>query len=433
MLCKINANPGGVVSDEKARAINFLRALQAVCTASAGSTPSVTPITAPSTNGSGDCIVEVVSNAEAGGWTSSASTTVTTSYNASNSTYYLLDLYNSSTGKSTYPYAKVSFATNLSYSFNSSYATYPFIDMIIGFHTATTADGNYLSGFSSYGTSGNNYSDYTGRNISGGAGNGTTPGITGSATDSYRGLRPSNGEFLVASTANYIIIANANGLWYYGMRSNAAWENAYTDNPYVFGFNYNCNGNASASSWNSPQTYHSSANQAAFFGYGHDGSGLLSPTPKWSHAFTSTYNAGPYLNYCPVSGGGYYSAYPYVTFGGSGLGGMCGQIMPFGLRSATANTMVGPSTDSSTGANVPPAYPIVASFAGGPNHWQFSSIRALTGMVLPGMYRSLAGSDAYMNQYYTAGTTYVVGTENYYPYTIGNNTSFKDLMLIRKY
>jgi hypothetical protein len=54
-------------------------------------------------------------------------------------------------------------------------------------------------------------------------------------------------------------------------------------------------------------------------------------------------------------------------------------------------------------------------------------------MVAPGIYRSLAGSDAFMNQFYTAGTTYVVGTENYYPYTVGTNTGYKDMFLIRKY
>jgi hypothetical protein len=98
---------------------------------------------------------------------------------------------------------------------------------------------------------------------------------------------------------------------------------------------------------------------------------------------------------------------------------------------------IGPSTDSSTGANVPPAYPIVGSHIGATiNNSQANpilGIAANTGMVLPGIYRSLAGSDAFMNQFYTAGTTYVVGTENYYPYTVGLNTSFKDLFLIRKY
>ena len=117
MLCRVNASIGGV-TDSKALAINLLRCIQAVCTTGAGGTPSVQPVSGPGTYASGDCIVEVVSNAEAGGWTSSASTTVTPSYSATNATYYMVDLYNMSTGKTTYPYYKTTFTTNINVYFN---------------------------------------------------------------------------------------------------------------------------------------------------------------------------------------------------------------------------------------------------------------------------------------------------------------------------
>jgi hypothetical protein len=431
MLCRINATIGA--TDVKAQTINLLRCLQAVCTASAGSTPSVQPVTAPSTFGTGDCIVEVISNAEAGGWTSSSSTTVTTGYSATNATAYYVDLYNSS-GKTTYPYHKVTFSSNQSYPFsNASFAaSYPFVDMFIGFHTATTMDGNYSSGFTSYGTSqaADNFSGFTGRSITAGV---PVNSPTGAATDTTRGLRAASGEFLVASTANYVIIIGANGMYYFGVRSNAAWENAYTNNPYVAGFAYNCYSTSSALS--ATHTAVSSSNQLAVFGYGVDSTGTVSPaSPRWRHGwYNITQGTAAYYNFCPITGGGGTLNNAYPSWGYGAYCGFSGPIMPFGLRSGNGNTMVGPSTDTATGANVPPAYPIVVNYSGSTNNWQIPNISALTGMVLPGLYRSLAGSDAFMNQYYTAGTTYVVGTENYYPYTVGNNTGFKDLMLIRKY
>lgn len=430
MLVRFNATLGGA-TDEKARAINFLRCVQAVCTAAAGSTPSVQPVTAPSTLGTGDCIVEVISNAEAGGWTSSASTTATTSYSATNATYYVVDLYNSSTGKTTYPYAKVTFTTNLSYPFSAAFATYPYIDMIFGFHTATTADGAYLSGFTSNGVSqaADQWSAYRSRNITGMQGVGATT-VSYSGLLSDRALRAANGEWLIASTANYIILMNSNGIFYYGMRSNAAWENNYVDNPYVIGFSYNIQGSNAAS--NATHTYASTCNNLACWGYGVDSTGAVNPAaPKWKHAVYYSGSVGP----CPVGGQGIAASTGtgYYSWGYSGTNGYSGCLMPFGMRSQNGNTMVGPATDTSTGANVPPAYPIVANYSGSVNNWQVLSVSALTGMVLPGIYRSLAGSDAYMNQYYTAGTTYVVGTENYYPYYVGNYTAYRDLFLIRKY
>lgn len=430
MLCRINATIGA--TDVKAQTINLLRCIQAVCTAAAGSTPSVVPVTAPSTNGTGDCIVEVISNAEAGGWTSSASTTVTTGYSATNASPYYVDLYNAS-GKTTYPYHKVTFATNLTtYTFsNASYATYPFLDMVIGFHTATTMDGNYFSGFTSYGTSAavDNYSAWTGRCITNGY---AANQPTAANTDTTRWLRSSTGEMLIASTANYIILIGALGINYFGVRSNAAWENSYTNNPYVAGFTYNV-----VTPTNNTPTSASSANQLAVFGYGVDTTGAVSPAaPRWRHGYYNpTQGTTAYFNNCPISGGGNGSSagYGIANYGYGTYCGFSGPIMPFGLRSATANTMVGPSTDTATGANVPPAYPIVVNYSGSVNNWQIPNASALTGMVLPGLYRSLAGSDAYMNLYYTTGTTYVVGTENYYPYTVGTNTAYKDLFLIRKY
>ena len=124
MLCKINPTLGSA-TDERARAINWLRAVQAICTASAGSTPSVASVNTPTaspvigTSGSVNVITEVISNTEAGGWNNSPSTNITPNYNTAFASPYQLDLYRDS-GKATYPYRKMSFRTNYHTSFAGS-------------------------------------------------------------------------------------------------------------------------------------------------------------------------------------------------------------------------------------------------------------------------------------------------------------------------
>jgi hypothetical protein len=435
MLCRINATIN--TTDLRAQAINFIRCIRAVCTAGAGTTPSVQPVTAPSTFGAGDCIVEVISNAEAGGWTESSTTTisspfagsqVTTAYSASYTGTYYVDLYNSATGKTTYPYYKQTIGTSFTaanFFGTASYLTYPTIDWSTGFHTATTLDGTYASGLIANGTGG---VGHTCRNFTSnyaGASNATNYSNSGYA------FKANAGEWLVASTSQYIIVIGSNGIFYWGNRSNAQWENSYTNNPYAFAFSYNSNSSTSATA---VTTGTSSLNTVIAWNYTMDNTGTVSASPSWKQG---NYNAANSVD--PIGGSG------TNTTGGAGYriqgyetyNGFMAPLMPFGLRSNSGQPMVGPSTDSSTGANVPPAYPIVAAHMGSALNNALANpvagIASNTGMVLPGIYRSLAGSDAFMNQFYTAGTTYVVGTENYYPYTVGLNTSFKDLFLIRKY
>jgi hypothetical protein len=301
MLCRINATIN--TTDTKAQAINFLRCIRAVCTAAAGSTPSVTPVTAPSTFGAGDCIVEVISNAEAGGWTESSSTTFTqttpsltgtqwtTAYNASLAGCYFLDLYNSATGKTTYPYYKQTFATSMSsgnYFSGTNWATYPNMDWSTGFHTATTIDGNYLAGLTY-----NSNTSATSRNFTMNFGNTSSASAYNSAGHSFRA---NAGEWLIASTSQYIIIIGSNGIFYWGNRSNAQWENSYTNNPYNFAFSYHCNSTWSAGGL---QTTASNINTILHYGYSIDNTGTISASPSWKQGnYQSAYNADP------VGGGG---------------------------------------------------------------------------------------------------------------------------------
>ena len=54
MLCKINPTVGGA-TDERARAINMLRAIQAICTAAANTTPTCPSQTGSTATPSGAC------------------------------------------------------------------------------------------------------------------------------------------------------------------------------------------------------------------------------------------------------------------------------------------------------------------------------------------------------------------------------------------
>jgi len=87
--------------------------------------------------------------------------------------------------------------------------------------------------------------------------------------------------------------------------------------------------------------------------------------------------------------------------------------------------MTGPVSDPLTGTLVPPAFPI--TFARNKQNSNNSGGTAI------GLYKSMGGSDSFMQQYYTPGQTFVVNNEAYYAYAIGNDTLYRDLFLVRKY
>jgi hypothetical protein len=428
MLCKINPTLGGA-TDEKARAINFLRAIQAICTASAGSTPSVASITTPTASpvigiaGSVNVITEVISNTEAGGWTTSASTDITSNYNASSSSPYTLDFYRDS-GKATYPYRKLSFRTNPVYGF-TSYSSYPTIGVSHGYNTATDATGNYLlstnwTDTSAYGVTNKYRFDVNYWND-----NGTN-----------NGFKPGAGEWLIASTERYFI-AMSGGLgstgkpgmmMYVGLRTTNAWEDQYDDNPplasviYDGSVNYQGSSGSNASMWaRTMQT-----------------TGAVNSLPAWyrimniSNAFSGqvqTYG----INIDPLSGYNNQGvAFNTIATNAEYCWGNEMQVpmLPgaFGLmrsKHRVDSVMTGPVSDPVTGTMVPPAFPI--TFARYKQNSNNSGGNAI------GLYKSMGGSDSFMQQYYTPGQTFVVNNEAYYAYAIGNIATYRDLFLIRKY
>lgn len=432
MLCKINATVGGA-TDEKARAINFLRAIQAICTAPAGSTPSVASVTTPTANpvigtsGSADVITEVISNVEAGGWTSSSDTNIISNYNASLPTVpYVVDLYRDS-GKATYPYRKLSFRTNPNHLFSGSYSTYPVIGVSHGYNTAQTASGNYLLG--------TNWANI----VAGGVSNRYRVDVNfWDENGSSHGFRPTAGEWLIASTERYFIAMSGTlgstgqpgMMMYVGLRTTNSWEDQYDDNSPLASVVYDGSNNYSTAS----------GQNAYMWARTMQTTGVVNSLPAWyriqnqaAGSWNSTILSTEGINVDPMSG--YQNSSntmsqivtnEYYYYGNE----MQVPMLPgaFGMMRSKQRgnyAMTGPVSDPLTGTLVPPAFPI--TFARNKQNSNNSGGTAI------GLYKSMGGSDAFMQQYYTPGQTFVVNNEAYYAYAIGNDTLYRDLFLVRKY
>ena len=432
MLCKINPTVGGA-TNEQARAMNFLRAIQAICTASAGSTPSVLSQTGATASPSGaDVITEIISNTEAGGWTSSANTNITSNYNTSFDQAYQVDLYRDS-GKGAYPFRKLSFRTNPWYLFNNSYVSYPCILVSHGFNTTANAGGNYLLNTTTYMPDQGGMTNLYRFDVNHWGG--------GTNDADYHGFRPGAGEWLIASTSQYFIAmsgalgttGNPGTVMYVGLRTTNSWENQYDDNPPLASFVYDggryyntCSG-SNASMW------------CRTFGV----TGTVNSNPAWYRIKNSVYNSmgnsndvlGNYID--PLSGNNYSGSATYWSNIGYDpryywsnemqvpmLPGLGSGVMRSKSRQAAQFGVVPPVSDPATGTFVPPALPI--TFARNVQQSQNPGGTAI------GLYKSLAGSDTYLQQYYTPGQTFVLNNESYYPYVIGNEATWRDMFLIRK-
>jgi hypothetical protein len=443
MLCKIDATVGGA-TDERARAINFLRALQAICTAPAGSTPSVASVTTPTaspvigTSGSVDVIREVISNTEAGGWTSSTATNITSNYNNSFGTPYTVDLSRNS-GKGTYPFRKLTFRTNPYSLFNGSYTSYPFIAISYGFDTSSNPTTNYmntaLTSFDMPAVGGVvnrfrfdvNFCD------------------SDATAQSYVPFRPAAGEWIIASTERYFIAlsgalgstGNPGNVFYAGLRSTNQWEDQYDDNPPLCSFVYD----------GGPIYLQGTGSNSSMFARTLQTTGQVNSSPAW-YRISNQGNSSQYLNFgnnqFNVAGGG--NVDPLTGVMSHINMNMNGQTLPTsnpgywfanelqtpmlpvyaGLRSKGRNNVhfLPMVTDPSTGIFTPPALPISIS-----RNLQNSHN---AGGQLFGLYKSASGPDSYLNTYFTPGQNFVVNNEAFYPYVIGNDTLYRDMFLIRR-
>jgi hypothetical protein len=427
MLCRINPTVGGA-TDERARALNFLRALQAICTAAAGSTPTCPSQTGPTASPSGtDVILEVISNTEAGGWTSSSSTNITSNYNASFASPYQLDLWRDS-GKAVYPFRKMSFRTNPYYMFSSGYTSYPNIMASHGFNTANDASGGYLLG-----TTINNTAT------------GTTNAFKMESvywdndvnSNTYlTWLQPNQGEMLIASTDRYFIcitgnVANLTGFQgnftYMGLRQTQAWEDQYDDNPPICSLTYH-----------GGQWWSSIAGFATMWARTINSNGTVNSSPSWyktgNSAWGGAYNSNPGsngTNIDPLTGwnntnsGLQNFTFPSIYYGNE----MQIPMLPHTYsmvtkRQDSQSHWIPPVTDPATGVFVSPAFPI--TFARNKNNSFNPGGNAF------GVYKGFGGSDAWLSQYWVSGQNYIINNEAYYSYGCGHNQNYRDVFLVRK-
>lgn len=481
MLVTFDISAGGTVTDTEALMVNYLRCVKAIATASAASTPSVSPITAPGaivmatisgttltiqsvtsgtvavgqtlggsgitgtmtissgsalswvitnpnsvsissstsiscgTLGAGNCIVSVISNTEAGGWTASSSdTTPTTGYSAANASIpsYICDLYVQNTGKTTYPYQKATFATNPSYAFSN--ASSPTYAKVTAYHFASATSSATVSMPLTLNASNPQYHL-----------NDTTT-IAAHLVSPASCLAANNSATLfhtMACTENYIHIIHPYYILSMGYRETQAWEANYNDNPPIYGFGISTitdtylYPNASYA-WMRSMSGSGGVNSNIAFGANH-----------------STAVAGAYTNavtgYSMTTGTGavnYYDTGSART-GGSASPGTRNGLVPLmhlsGIGDGIYPIIIGPNVDAN-GAWVPPAIPINISI-----QLYNPSIYMNTGGKVKGLYKSLSNhKGSYtMTNYYTAGATYTVDGDSYYPVLGGRGY---DLFLVRK-
>lgn len=418
MLVTINPSVGGVSTDAKTRFFNFLASLHAVATAAAGATPVVNPVnTSGVKNTSFNCI-SVISNTQAGGWTAGVSNNITasTSYNSSNASAYIVDLFEP-TGKSTYPYYRLLFG-NYTYTFsNANFASYPQANIVQG-HTnndpasvAYTSDTSWFNGTWSFLRGTTNWTTYPTR----------TPLNIATADTTY----------YVAVTERYLIISHPNELCYFGIRDVAPWELTRTDNPpwVAFGFN----GASGADGFAIGVGGEHFDYQLAWMSTIDQSNTVAAPVRYGSQSALGT-NAVSHA----ITGQRYVSASSYVvTVTGSFMQFFTttnAMGIPFSLaypvRSAflpATNSLNGwridsPVTDPVTGLSVPPAYPIVIYGSSG-------GTTACSGRV-PGMLKGMSHTATGLTTFASA-SEYVINGQAYQPVLTGNPT-YPDLFLLLK-
>ena len=417
MLVTFDISAGGTVTDTEALMVNYLRCVKAIATAAAASTPSVTPLTGPSALGAGNCIVSVISNTEAGGWTASSSdTTPTTSFSATNASIpsYICDLYVQNTGKTTYPYQKVTFATNPSYAFSS--VSSPTYAKVTAYHFASATSSATVSMPLTFDANNPQYhlNDTT-----------TTGAHLVSPISCLAANNSASLFHTMACTENYIHIIHPYYIVSCGYRETQAWEANYTNNPPIYGFGISTitdlYTNPSASfAWMRSINGSGAVNTAYSYGRDH----TIATNAVYTNAVTG------YTQSTASTGPNYLDALAARTGGGTSLGSRNGLVPLMHLAGigdgSYGRAIIGPNADAN-GAWVPPAIPINISF-----QWtDGTNVSTNTGGKVKGLYKSLSnGKGNYtMTNFYTAGATYTVDSDSYYPVLGGRGY---DLFLVRK-
>jgi hypothetical protein len=434
MFCKVT-----LMGDARSQNQQLMKAVRAIATASANSTPSVTGSTAYNNASTGqyEVITTVLDNTVAGGWTvKSDQTTLNSSIISTNSFLESLLLYRD-TGKSGLPYLWFSMIEG---AYTSSQINYgPFLSF--GYAT-TLANCNYGSGYNVTGT----YSAGTASTsvYAGGCPFTTSTfiydynrvaGISSSATRVY--YISATSEFIhiqqdVASTS----VAHCGSWFHLGLRTNSSWEDNYNDNPYWValwcsqGSNSAYTGQASdaAGYWTVMRTIDtttgtvgSAVNIWRATNPGSSAGSYTTMSPLTNVQYAATYSTPYYRQIAPQNPTTVPFSYPtnYSSAGSNGgtgytLGTWQGtgsttalQTDIFNVYWATATQVpsVGVTSDSTTNALISPALPMYIRYTGTSNFGGY-----MKNLFQGGIYSSAAELDLYHvpdASYTIDGTTYI--------------------------
>jgi hypothetical protein len=451
--------------------MNFLRCVTAIATAAAGTTSlTVNPFTASNAiDTTKNCIISIDNNTEAGGWLTSASHNVIASLSNTPAVYtalataaahlYKADFYNTS-GKAGFPYKKLCFHSYGTYAGTSAYTgstacvdksqiTASFAaNMLITFGCATSTDW----------TSGTFQPPATTVLNSASAGQTTSYTLNGqnagtSAVYAVPGLcyTDTTVEYHMAVTADYCIIWEskvgdnyANGyfttatggngttywnqsrfgsIYYMGVRETQPWENSLSNNPPWVCWQHT---QTTSSQGIASQPYPN--NQVAAFMITNNNSGVTTTTPliystnnRWDNEYFHSRRSSAVTAYTTTPGSN--------NSDGARLDCPLFQTrsMFTGVSTLAAATQVGnsanmlymPQYDTTTGTQVPGAYPIKISRSYN-GDWN-------PGGACRGIYKSLSMPYTSMKLYWQAATqTFTIGGDTYLPFVLN-----EDMWLVR--
>lgn len=420
MIVTVNPEVGGVSTDQKSRFFNVLRCLHAVCTAAANSTPVVNPVNTSNgtLNGGYNCIT-IISNTEAGGWSNAVSTTTfaNTTYNASAGAQWV-DLYQTGTGKTTFPYLRASFG-NQSYTFASSFTSYPRLQWSLG------CSANNPTSIAVTSTDIWNQTPFCG-----------VREPTGLTSYQYGAIRfdEAGMTYTIASTQNYIIIVSPSAMVYFGLRTVSGWELTKTDNvPWVY-FAYGRGQNDTVNWCTNSQTHQ---DVTAMYGTGikQDGTFPIANATGWGGGQYQGYNYPCTLTY--QTGGGNYYGFPSVpsySYLQNSYGTSYNYLRPIIPNYLLSNQNAEsynyftnrepPMSDPITGLSVPAAYPVVFS---GYNTGNMSGVQGTAYGIMRGPHMTKAGLD-----YYVTASEYTINGESWIPVRTGAAPNYPDMWFIRK-
>jgi len=474
----VTFNPyAGSTADVHGAYMNFLRCITAAATAAAGTTSlTVNPITGitGASDNTKNCIISIDANTDAGGWQTSASHNVTapgTAFTAiATNSLYRADFYVNS-GKSTYPYNKVTFHITantvrtphtLSNALGWNATSNPFISITTGCSATsdyTSTSYKQTSTAAAMPTGGTQTTGYTFNN--------STYNSSYYLIPSFMLVFNPAVNYKIAVTQDYMMVwevapnnSYANGysntlgsagfqsyvmpqysygtLFYTGLRETQAWENSlnYNNNWAAFMVQHVTLRDSSGSSGNTA-TGINARNEAAAYMATMTNTGVPTSTASViASASSSTSNLDPVTSqYAYNTNNGYSQTgtddavgYWSTVTSGQPINNL---NLLFQSRSrvstfASANPwgpnyslIYMPTVDPNTGSLVPPAVPIV-----------FKRTRSDSwnpGGAITGIYKSLNAPLSTMKLYWTAeNQTFTVNGESYIPLVFN-----EDMYLIR--